>query len=77
MVYNLPVLVEHFNIDLAVVVFTENFLGIILSVEGVHEDEWDVDVVGFVQMLDLLHSQIEEVETRSNRNKGLGSGTTH
>ena len=70
-------LVEHFNIDLAVVVFTENFLGIILGVEGVHENQWDVDIVGFVQMLDLLHGQIEKVETRSDRNKGLGSGTSH
>ena len=75
--FDLPVLIEHFDIDLAVIVFSQNFLSIILSVERVHEDEWDVDVVSFVQMLDLLNGQIEKVEARSNRNKGLGSGTTH
>lgn len=44
-------LVESEDLDVVVRVFLDDALGIVVGVEGVHEDEWDVDFVFRVEML--------------------------
>ena len=70
-------LIEHFDIDLTVVVLAQNLLCVVLRVERVHEHERDVDFVRFVQVFDLLNGQIEKVKAGTNRNERFGSGASH
>lgn len=62
------VLVEHFDVDLAVVVLSQDLFGVFFGVKRVHQNKWYVRLVGLVQVLDLLHSEIQEVESRADRN---------
>ena len=71
------VLVEHFDVDLAVVVLSEDLSGVFFGVERVHQDQRDVRLVGLVQVLDLLNSQVQKVQSRSDGNHRLGSSAAH
>lgn len=44
-------LVESQDVDVVVLVFLDDSSGIVVGVERVHQDEWNVDTVGRVQML--------------------------
>ena len=46
-----PALIERVNLDPVVCVFLQDLLGIFVCVEGVHEDQRDISVVGLVQVL--------------------------
>ena len=47
----LPALVEGVYLDTVVCVLLEDLLGVLVSIEGVHEDQGYVCVVGLVQVL--------------------------
>ena len=70
-------LIEHLDINLTVVVFSQDFLCIILSVEGVHQNKWNINTVGLVEMFDLLNGQIKEVKAGANRNERFWTSATH
>lgn len=46
-----PALVEGVNLDTVVCVLLQDLLGVFIRVEGVHEDQGNVCVVRFVQVL--------------------------
>jgi len=52
-------------------------LGVLVGVEGVHEDERHVDVEATVQVLDLAHGEIEEGHALTDLNDRLGTNATH
>jgi hypothetical protein len=43
------------HVDIVVLVFLNNTLGILIRVERVHENERDIDLMMLVQMFDLSH----------------------
>jgi hypothetical protein len=47
-------------------VLLDDVCGVLVSVEGVHQDEGDVDVVGAVEELDLTDGQAEEGEEKED-----------
>ena len=58
-------------------VLLDNGSSVIISVEGVHENERDVDIVGAVEVFDLSDGKIEEGHAVSDLNDGLGTNTAH
>ena len=46
------------HIDIVVLIFLNNTLGILICVERVHEDERDIDLVNLIQVFDLSHGEI-------------------
>ena len=46
------------HIDIVVLVFLNNTLGILIRVERVHENERHVDFMKLVQMFDLPHGEV-------------------
>ena len=50
---------------------------VLIGVEAVHEDEWDVDVVCSVEILDLSNGEIEEGHAISDLYDRLGTNATH
>jgi len=53
-------LVEGGDANLLIGVFFDDTEGIVMGIEGSHEDERDIDTVGGVEMLDLTDGEIEE-----------------
>jgi len=53
-------LVEGHDINVMTLVFLDDVLGVVVCVEGVHENERDVDIVCAVEVLNLSDRQIEE-----------------
>lgn len=51
-----PALVEGVYFDTVVSVFLQDLLGVFISVKAVHQDQRDVSVVGFIQMLQYTHT---------------------
>jgi hypothetical protein len=49
-------LVESQDVDVVVLVFLDNSGSVIIGVERVHEDEWDIDTVSRVEVLLVSHS---------------------
>jgi hypothetical protein len=70
-------LVEGADINLVSLVLLDDVLSVIVGVEGVHEDEWNVDVVLLVEVLDLTNGQIEERHAIANLNDRLWTDATH
>ena len=58
-------------------VLLDDGLGVLVGVEGVHEDEGDVDVVGAVEVLDLADREVEEGHAVADLDDGLGTDATH
>lgn len=70
-------LVEGQDIDVVALVFLDDILGIIVGVEGVHENKWDVDVVCAVKVFDLSDGKIKEGHAITDFDNGLGANTAH
>lgn len=70
-------LVESDDVDVVALVLLDNGLGVLIGVEGVHEDERHVDVEATVEVLNLAHGEIEEGHALTDLNDGLGTNTTH
>ena len=70
-------MVEGGDAKLLVRVLLDDAKGVIMCVEGGHEDERDVDPVGSVQVLDLPHGKVEEGHVVLNFKSGLGTSHTH
>jgi len=70
-------LVEGKDIDVVALVLLDDGGSVVICVEGVHENERDVNVVGTVQVLDLSDGKIEEGHAVTDFNNGLGADTTH
>lgn len=67
-------LVECKNLDVVVCVFLNDPSGVVVGIEGIHEDEWDVDVVSGVEVLDLADGEVEEGHAFANLDYTLRSG---
>jgi len=70
-------LVEGEDVDVVVLVFLDDSGSVLVGVERVHEDEWDVDTVGLVEVLNLPNGQVEEGHAVPDLDDGLGSDTAH
>lgn len=70
-------LVEGDDVDVVTLVLLDDGLGVLVGVEGVHEDEGNIDIIGAVQVLDLTHGQVEEGHALTNLNDRLGANATH
>jgi hypothetical protein len=46
------------HVDIVVLVFLNYALGVLICVERVHENEWDIDLVSLIQVFDLSHGEI-------------------
>ena len=53
-------LIEGGDTNLLVGVLFDDTEGIVMSIEGGHEDEGDIDTMGGVEVLDLTDGKIEE-----------------
>lgn len=51
-------MIQETHVDVVVLVFLNDALGIVVRVERVHENERDIDLVHLIQMLDLPHGEI-------------------
>ena len=60
------------HVDVVVLVFLDNALGIVVRVERVHENEGHIDLVDLVEMLDLSHGEIQESHSFADFNCRLG-----
>jgi hypothetical protein len=72
-----PRLVEGGDAKLLVSVLLDDAEGIVVGVEGGHEDKGNIDTVGGVEMLDLSDSQVEEGHVVLDLESTLGSGHAH
>ena len=61
-----PALVEGVDVDAVVFVLLQDLLGVVVGVEGVHEDERHVGVERFVQMLQHKTKRDNRVESVLN-----------
>jgi len=70
-------LVECQDIDIVALVFLDDVLGVIIRVEGVHKNEWDVDIICAVEVFDLSDRQIEEGHAVTDFDDGFGTNAAH
>ena len=70
-------LVEGHDVDVVALVLLDDAGSVGIGVEGVHEDEWNVDVVCAVEELDLADGQIEEGHAVTNFDDGLWADAAH
>jgi hypothetical protein len=70
-------LVECDDIDVVSLVLLDDVLGVIIGVEGVHENEGNVDVVCAVEVFDLADRQVKERHAFTDFDDGLGADATH
>jgi len=70
-------LVESDDVDVVALVLLDDGLGVLVGVEGVHEDEGHIDVVGAVEMLNLADRQIQEGHAVTDLDDGLGADAAH
>ena len=70
-------LVEGEDLDAHLAVLLDQLVRLLVGVEGVHQHERDVGVVLLVQLLDLLHRDVQEGEPIPHRDGGLGSLAAH
>jgi hypothetical protein len=70
-------LVECDDINVMSLVLLDDVLCVIVSVEGVHENERNVDVVCAVEVFDLADGQVKERHAFTDFDNGLGADATH
>lgn len=70
-------LVEGQDVDVVSLVLLDDVGSVLVGVEGVHEDEGDVDVVGAVEELDLTDGEVEERHAVADLDDGLGADAAH
>ena len=70
-------LVEGQDLDAHLAVLLDQLVRLLVGVEGVHQHERDVGVVLLVQLLDLLHCDVQEGEAVPHCDGGLGSLAAH
>ena len=70
-------LVEGDDVDVVALVLLDDGLGVLVGVEGVHENKGNVDVEGAVEVLDLTHRQVQEGHALPDLNDGLGADAAH
>ena len=70
-------MVEGVNGYAVTLVLLNDVLGIIISVERVHEDEWDINAVGPVEIFNLTDGQIKERHALTDFDNRFGTNTTH
>ena len=70
-------LVEGDDVDVVALVLLDDGLGVLVGVEGVHENKGNVDVEGAVEVLDLAHRQVQEGHALPDLNDGLGADAAH
>jgi hypothetical protein len=70
-------LVEGQDIDVVSLVFLDDVLGVIVRVEGVHENEGNIDVVCAVEVFNLSDGEIEEGHAITDFDNGLGTNAAH
>ena len=58
-----------------VLIFLDDTLRVVVGVERVHENEGHIDLVHFIQVLDLAHRKIEERHALTNFNGRFGRTT--
>lgn len=72
-----PRLVKSQDPDPEPTVLLDNLMRLFVSVERVHQDQGYVGVVSLVQILDLLHRQIQKGQVIAHGNDRLGALATH
>ena len=70
-------LVEGEDVDVVALVLLDDVGGVLVGVEGVHQDEGNVDIVGAVEVLDLTDGKVEEGHAIADLNDGLGTDAAH
>ena len=70
-------LVEGEDVDVVALILLDDGSGIVVGVEGVHEEERDVDVISAVEVLNLANGEIEEGHAITDLNDGLGTDASH
>lgn len=70
-------LIEGDNADTVLTVLLDDLAGFGVGVEGVHQDERDIDLVGFVEELHLADGEVEEGHAVTDFNGALGPDTSH
>lgn len=70
-------LIECVDFDLETFVLANNFFGIFIGVERIHQHQWDIGFVCFVQCFDLLHGQIQKRQIASHWNHTFWTVTSH
>jgi hypothetical protein len=70
-------LVEGHDINVVALVFLDDVLSVVIRVEGVHENERDVDIVGAIEVLNLSDGQIEEGHAIADFNDRLWADAAH
>jgi hypothetical protein len=70
-------LVECHDIDVVSLVLLDDVLGVVVGVEGVHENEGNVDVVCAVEVFNLADRQVKERHAFTDFDDGLGADAPH
>ena len=71
-----PRLIERGDSELLVGILLDDAKCVLVSVERGHQNEWDIDAVRRVQMLDLTHGKIEEGHVILDLERRLGPSHT-
>jgi hypothetical protein len=67
-------LIEGGDSELLVGVLLDDAERVLVCVKGCHEDEWDINALGGVKVLDLAHSEIEKSHVVFDFKRALGAG---
>lgn len=70
-------LVECDDVNVVALVLLDDVLGVIVGVEGVHENERDIDVVCAVEIFNLADRQVKERHAFTDFDNGLGADAAH
>lgn len=70
-------LVEGKDLNVVVGVLLDDTSSVVVSVERVHEDKRNVDVVRAVEVLNLSDRKVEECHALTDLDNGLGTSATH
>ncbi|KAI6876546.1 putative UTP--glucose-1-phosphate [Hortaea werneckii] len=70
-------LVEGHDVDVVALVLLDDVGSVGVGVEGVHEEERHVDIVGAVQVLDLADGKVKEGHALTDLDDGLGANAAH
>ena len=70
-------LIECGDPELLVRVFLDNTEGVLMCVEGGHENQWYIDMFRSVEMLDLTDGQVEEGHVVLDFERRFRAGHTH